>query len=49
MNDSNGITAYADADFAGDRDDRKSTSGCVIMKNNGSISWKSKKQTVTAQ
>ena len=48
-NDSNDMTAYADADFGGDRDDRKSTSGFVIMKNNGPISWKSKKQTVTAQ
>lgn len=48
-NGMNNIIAYADADFGGDLDDRKSTSGYVIMRNGGPLSWKSKKQTITAQ
>ena len=43
------LTAYCDSDWAGDLDDRKSTSGFVIKLNNGAISWKSSKQTCIAQ
>lgn len=38
------ITAYADADWAGDLDDRKSTSGYVIKIGDCVVSWISKKQ-----
>ena len=37
-----------DSDFAGDIDDRKSTSSYVFTLAGGAISWKSSKQTVTA-
>ena len=42
------IEGYSDADFAGDTDDRKSTSGYVFTLVGGAISWKSSKQSVTA-
>jgi hypothetical protein len=42
------IEGYSDSDFAGDKDDRKSTSGYVFTLAGGAISWKSSKQTVTA-
>ena len=42
------IEGYSDADFAGDADDRKSTSGYIFTLAKGAISWKSSKQTVTA-
>jgi ribonuclease HI len=42
------ITAYCDADWAGDKDDRKSTSGYCIFINNNLINWCSKKQSVVA-
>lgn len=42
------MTAFCDADWAGDLDHRKSTSGYVLMLSNGAVSWKSKKQTVVA-
>jgi len=35
---------YTDSDFAGDQDDRKSTSGYVFLLSSGAISWSSKKQ-----
>ena len=41
------IRGYTDVDWAGDRDDRKSTSGYAFLLNGGVISWKSKKQTCT--
>jgi hypothetical protein len=41
------VECYIDADFAGDEDDRKSTSGYVYMLAGGAISWKSHKQGVT--
>jgi hypothetical protein len=34
---------YTDSDFAGDQDDRKSTSGYVFLLSSGAISWSSKK------
>ena len=46
--DSLEIEGYSDADFAGDIDDRKSTSGYVFTLAGGAISWKSSKQSVTA-
>jgi hypothetical protein len=42
------IEGYSDSDFAGDKDDRKSTSGYVFTLAGGAISWKSSKPTVTA-
>ncbi|XP_069150850.1 secreted RxLR effector protein 161-like [Solanum lycopersicum] len=42
------IRGYTDADWAIDRDDRKSTSGYGFLLNVGAISWKSKKKTCTA-
>ncbi|XP_047335441.1 secreted RxLR effector protein 161-like [Impatiens glandulifera] len=38
------LKGYADADFAGDRDDRRSTSGFVFLCGNTSLSWSSRKQ-----
>lgn len=38
------LQGFADADFAGDRDDRRSTSGFVFLCGNTSISWSSRKQ-----
>jgi len=43
------IVAYADADLGGDPDDSKSTSGYVIYVDGILITWKSKKQSITAQ
>ena len=42
------IKGYSDADFAGDIDDRKSTSGYVFTLVGGAISRRSSKQTITA-
>jgi hypothetical protein len=46
--DSLEIAGYSDADYAGDVDDRKSTSGYVFTLAGGAISWKSFKQTIMA-
>lgn len=40
------LIAYSDSDFAGDLDDRKSTSGYVFLLSSGAVSWSSKKQPV---
>lgn len=40
------LVAFADSDYAGDVDDRKSTSGYVFMLGTGAVSWSSKKQPV---
>ncbi len=42
------IAIYSDADYAGDLDERKSTSGYMLCRNGAAVSWKSKKQTVMA-
>ena len=46
--DSLEIKGYSDADFAGDKDDRKSTSGYIFTLAGGAISWKSSKQSIVA-
>ena len=43
----NVLFGYVDADHAGDKDDRKSVGGYLMMLNNGPISWSSKKIKVT--
>ena len=42
------VQGYSDSDWAGDREDRKSTSGYIFMLNNGPISWCSKRQKTVA-
>ena len=42
------LHGYADADWAGDVDTRKSTSGFLFLIGNATISWRTKKQTVIA-
>ena len=42
------ITGFSVADWAGDHDGQKSTSGFVFMMSGAEISWNSKKQTCTA-
>ena len=44
---STGLLGYADADWAGDIDMRRSTSGYVFIYANGAISYMSKRQTTT--
>jgi transposase InsO family protein len=39
---------YTDSDYAGDQDDRRSTSGYVFFMGSGAISWSSKKQPVVS-
>ena len=43
--DENILSAYSDADWAGDLTDRKSTSGYISMLSGGAVSWKCRKQT----
>jgi hypothetical protein len=40
------LIAFTDSDYAGDQDDRRSTSGYVFMMGTGAISWSSKKQPI---
>ena len=42
------LVRYSDADWGGDLDQHKSTSGYVFLLNKGAISWCSKKQTCIA-
>jgi len=42
------IVAYTDSDFAGDLDDRRSTSRYVFLLGSGAVSWSSKKQAVVS-
>ena len=46
--DDNELVAYSDADWAGDLNDRKSTSGYVFILGGAAISWKSRKQSCVA-
>jgi len=39
-----GLVGYCDADWAGDLEDRRSTTGFVFMMGGGTISWNSKQQ-----
>ena len=39
---------YSDADWGGDREDRKSTSGYLFQVAGGPVSWRSKKQDSVA-
>jgi transposase InsO family protein len=39
---------FTDSDFAGDVDDRKSTSGYVFLLGGGAVSWRSRKQPLVA-
>ena len=43
-----GIVGYSDADFAGDINDRSSTSGSIFFFRGGPVAWSSKKQTCIA-
>ncbi|KAK2407959.1 putative mitochondrial protein [Trifolium repens] len=40
------LTGFTDSDYAGDLDDRRSTSGNVFMMGSAAVSWASKKQQV---
>ena len=42
------VIGYSDADFAGCVDSRKSTSGYIFKLDDGAVSWRSAKQTLTA-
>jgi hypothetical protein len=42
------LEVYADASYAEDKDDRRSTTGVVALLNGTAISWYSRKQPVTA-
>jgi len=42
------LTAYSDADWATALDDRRSTSGCLVILAGGPIAWKARKQTAVA-
>ena len=46
--ESNKLVGFSDCDYAGDLEDRKSTSGYVFMPSSGAISWSSKKQQVVS-
>ena len=46
--DSNHCVGFSDADWGGDLDDRKSTSGYLFQVGGTAISWRSKKQTCVA-
>lgn len=47
-NESSPLIGYSDADWAGDLDDRHSTTGNLFLLAGGAVSWKSKKQAVVA-
>jgi hypothetical protein len=42
------LQGYSDADWAGDVDTRRSTTGYVVMLNNGAVAWKSRRQPTVA-
>ncbi|KAL9429389.1 hypothetical protein AB3S75_031241 [Citrus x aurantiifolia] len=41
-----GLVGYTDSNYAGDLNDRKSTSGYVFMLGSGAVAWSSKKQPI---
>ena len=43
------LNGYCDADWGGNLDDRRSTTGYIVTLNNCIISWNSKRQTTVAQ
>ena len=47
-NDPKDCVGYSDADWAGDVNDRKSTSGYLFKISGAPVSWRSKKQSCTA-
>jgi len=47
-NGTNLLLGYADADYAGDKDTRRSTSGLLFKLNGGPVQWSSKKQGAVA-
>lgn len=40
------LVGYVDSDYAGDEDDRRSTSGYTFMIGGGAVAWSSKKQPI---
>ena len=40
------LLSFTDSDYAGDTEDRKSTSGYVFLLSSGAVSWSSKKQPI---
>jgi Reverse transcriptase (RNA-dependent DNA polymerase) len=48
-NNSGYLTGYTDSDYAGDKNEYKSTSGYIFYLANGPISYSSKLQSITAQ
>ena len=42
------LTGYSDADWAGDVDTRRSTTGYDVMLNNGAVAWRSQRQPTVA-
>jgi len=42
------LQGYSDANWAGDMDTRRSTTGYIVMLNNGAIAWKSRRQPTVA-
>ena len=42
------VVGYSDADWAGDQDSRRSTSGNVFVLSSGAITWSSRKKTSVA-
>ncbi|XP_057451978.1 secreted RxLR effector protein 161-like [Lotus japonicus] len=45
---SRNLVAYTDSDYAGNVDDRRSTSGYVFLLGEGVVAWSSKKQAVVS-
>lgn len=41
-----GLLGFTDSDYAGDQDDRRSTSGYAFIMGSGAVSWSSKKQQI---
>jgi hypothetical protein len=46
--DNNLLTGYSDADYAGDSDTRRSTSGFVFVLNGAAVTWSSRRQPIVA-